>query len=220
MSDSGAQANARSSRLAVSANGRYVAFTSYASNLVPDDTNDTADVFVRDLAARTTRRVSVSSREEQANWHSGLEGIAISPDGRYVAFISNATNLVRHDTNHVGDVFVRDRWRGTTRRVSVSSNERQANGWSQWPVISPDGRYVAYQSDATNLVAGDTNRRRDVFLRDRDAGRTERISVTSTGGQANGRSLTPVISDGAHRVVFVSSSTNLTPRDPDGDWDD
>ena len=114
------------------------------------------DVFVRDRQTGTTRRVSVGSGGAQGNGHQ-LGGPAISADGRFVAFGSCATNLVPGDTNGCSDVFVRDRQTGTTQRVSVGPGGAQGNGFSVDPAISADGRFVAFESRATNLVPGDTN---------------------------------------------------------------
>jgi archaellum component FlaF (FlaF/FlaG flagellin family) len=168
VSSTGAQANADISRLkaaAISSDGRYVAFSSLASNLVPDDTNTTSDVFVRDRKRDTTRRVSVSSTGTQANGDS-LES-TISSDGRYVAFGSGASYLVPGDTNVAFDVFIRDRKRDTTRRVSVSETEAQAiEGSVESAAISSDGRYVAFVSYASHSITGDTNIAYDVFVRD------------------------------------------------------
>src|SRR4051812_35146460 len=177
---SGQQAYDRSNGPKISADGRYVVFDSHASNLVADDTNGWADVFVRDLMTGVTRRVSVTSSEGQAN--RARLFAAVSADGRYVAFASDASNLVAGDTNHTGDVFVRDLVKGVTRRVSVSSNEGQTTreGWSGDGALSADGRYVVFSSAASNLVPGDTNHRRDVFVRDLMKGVTRRVSVTSS----------------------------------------
>jgi hypothetical protein len=167
---------------AMSANGRYVVFTSEASNLVPGDTNGVSDVFVRDLSAGTTRRISVSSAERQADTES-LGGVAITPTGRYVAFTSTASNLVAHDTNGNRDVFVRDLAHGTTRRVSLTDAGRQGRLGGDAPAISADGRYVAFMSFSDNLVPRDTNRHGDVFVRDRSRGTTRRVSVTTAEKQ-------------------------------------
>ena len=147
----------------ISSDGRYVAFSSSASNLVPGDTNGSEDVFVRDRKLGTTRRVSVSSTEAQGNGDSWAP--AISSDGRYVAFSSSASNLVPGDTNGSYDVFVRDRKLGTTRRVSVSSTETQGNGDTWAPAISSEAG--TSPSIHSNLVPGDTNDSHDVFVRDR-----------------------------------------------------
>ncbi len=168
----GTQGNNWSSWPSISADGRCVAFYSRASNLVPGDTNVKDDVFVHDRDSGATTRVSVASNGTQGNGHSGSYGLSISPEGRYVAFESRASNLVPGDTNGQGDVFVHDRDSGATTRVSVASDGTQGNSSSDLTMnrsISADGRYVAFNSNASNLVAGDTNNAEDVFLHDRDA---------------------------------------------------
>ena len=167
VSSAGVQGNQGSDIGSISADGRYVTFTSYADNLVADDTNASDDVFVRDRVTGKTTRVSVSSTRAQGNNLGSFEAV-ISADGRYVAFRSFSDNLVTGDTNGEIDIFVRDRVTGTTKLVGVSSAGVQGNGYgSSEPTISADGRYVAFSSDADNLVAGDTNDTYDVFVRDR-----------------------------------------------------
>ena len=158
VSSSGVEGNSMSGLPTISADGRYVAFHSIASNLVPGDTNSGFDVFVHDLVTGETERVSVSSAGEESNDGSVYSyGLAISSDGRYVAFPSNASNLVPGDTNGKIDVFVHDRVTGATERVVVSSSGEQGNDHSAFASISADGRYVAFQSEATNLTTGETN---------------------------------------------------------------
>jgi Tol biopolymer transport system component len=129
-----------------------------------------------------------------------------------VVFASCAPNLVPHDTNRDFDVFVRDRVTGTTRRISVSSNEGQANDFSgETAAISSNGRYVVFDSWATNLVPGDTNRDSDVFLRDLAKGITERVSVADGGVQATGGSTEPAVSSDGRFVAFSSAAPNLAP---------
>jgi hypothetical protein len=142
-----------------------VAFASDASNLVPGDTNGGDDVFVHDRVSGETSRVSVSSSGEQGNHDCAYP--SLSADGRYVAFASDASNLVPGDTNGTLDVFVHDRVTGETSRASVSSYFWQGNGGSWYPSLSADGRYVAFWSWASNLVTGDTNEAADVFVHDR-----------------------------------------------------
>ncbi len=199
---------------AMSADGRFVAFESSASNLVAGDTNGRYDVFVRDRLAGVTRRVSVGAGGQANN---GSDSPAISADGRFVAFYSDASNLVAGDTNGRSDVFVRDRLAGVTRRVSVGAGG-QANSESFGPAISADGRFVAFYSYASNLVAGDTNGRSDVFVRDRLAGVTRRVSV-GAGGQANSDSFGPAISADGRFVAFDSSASNLVVGDTNGTFD-
>src|SRR5262249_22172880 len=155
------------------------------------DTNAVFDVFVRDLATSTTTRVSVASDGTQANGAS--TNPAVSADGSLVAFRSLASNLVAGDTNGVADVFVRNRLTGVTERVSVASDGTQGNAQSINPVISADGRFVAFESTASNLVADDTNLASDIFVHDRVTGVTERVSVASGGMQGTGSSTGPAI---------------------------
>jgi Tol biopolymer transport system component len=187
---------------AISSDGRYVAFQSLATNLVPGDTNGVTDVFVRDLVAGTTEIVSVDSSGVIGNSHSGAP--SISADGRYVAFQSFATNLIPSDATLGNDVYLRDRVAGTTVQVNLTSSGVQTvTGTGTEPSISADGRYVAFTSGATDMVPGDTNGRTDVFVRDLVAGTTERVSV-STGGGSRGmiRATTP----GSPRTVGTSRS--------------
>ncbi|MFN0008752.1 MAG: TolB family protein [Planctomycetota bacterium] len=213
----GAEADNDSGIGEISADGRYVAFRSGATNLVPGDTNGDWDVFVRDRQMGTTERVSVDSNEVQAN---GLcHNVKMSPDGRYVAFLSFATNLVAGDTNGVYDVFVRDRQSGTTELISIDSNGVQGNSESHCGGVSADLRFVTFYSSATNLVPGDTNSDWDVFVRDRQMGTTERVSFDSNGVEANGDSVHSRISADGRYVVFQSGATNLVPGDTNGQID-
>ena len=213
----GRDANGDSFDVAMSANGRFVAFISDASNLVRGDTNRTLDVFVRDRQAKVTQRVSVGPGGREANGVSF--GPAISANGRFVAFMSEASTLVRRDTNDSVDVFVHDRLTGLTRRVSVGPGGRQANGVSEFPAISGDGRRVVFYSDAPNLVRGDTNDALDVFVRDRLAGVTRRVSVGTGERQADSDSFGPEISADGRHIAFASVATNLVPRDTNGHTD-
>ena len=217
VSSSGTQGDNVSSFASISTGGRYVAFTSAASTLVRGDTNNGLDVFVRDRQTGTTNRVSVRSNGNQANG-SSLEP-SISAGGRYIAFYSNASNLVRGDTNRASDVFVHDRQTGTTSRVSLRSNGSEANRDSYTPSISASGRYVAFYSAASNLVRGDTNRASDVFVHDRLTGTTSRVSLRSNGNQANRRSSVPSISGNGRYVAFYSAASNLVRGDSNDRYD-
>jgi Tol biopolymer transport system component len=213
--NAGGQANGSSFFPSISADGRYVAFESSATNLVPGDTNHRDDVFVRDLVAQTTERVSVSSAGDQENDGAlPQRPVAISADGRFVAFLSAATNLVADDTNGTPDVFVHDRLSGATTRVSVSSTGRQSrNQLLSGPVISGDGSVVAFGSSSSNLVTDDTNSAPDVFLHSTTSGATTRVSVTSAGAEANDESAVCGLSrDGLH-VGFNSGGDNLADAD-------
>jgi hypothetical protein len=171
-------------------------------------------VEVRNVARGTTRLISRAPGGAPGNNHSFAGGI--SPGGRYVIFASYASNLVAGDTKGREDVFVRDRRRGTTHRVDVGTGGVQANGAGFAVGISAGGRYRVFASHASNLVAGDTNRAWDIFVRDRDTGRTVRVDLTATGGQANrgiGRVVfgATALTAGARWLAFVSPSTNLHP---------
>ncbi|MDO8615222.1 MAG: thrombospondin type 3 repeat-containing protein [Dehalococcoidia bacterium] len=213
-----AEATLDSNLSAISADGRFVAFMSWAPNLVPDDTNAAVDVFVRDRQLGTTERVSVSNDEAQANGNYILNSAypEISADGRFVAFISFASNLVATDTNDSMDIFVRDRELDTTERVSVDSDGAQGNNGSYYPAISADGRFVAFRSYASNLVPDDTNADMDIFVRDRALGTIERVSLSSDEAEANGKSDIPAMSADGRFVAFQSWASNLVPAGPSG----
>ena len=214
VSSAGGEGNLDSAYLSISADGRYVAFWSAAGNLVENDANGYADIFVHDRDSGSTIRVSISSAGVEANAQSAAP--AISADGLYVAFESSATNLVGSDTNGMWDVFVHDRVAGTTERISISSAEIEGNYGSGWASVSADGRYVAFWSVASNLVPGDTNATSDVFVRDRDAGTVERVSVSSAEAQGNaGSGRSSINADGSY-VAFSSDASDLVVGDGNG----
>jgi hypothetical protein len=215
---SGAEVNYASWNVTISANGRYVAYTSDADNLVPGDANMTTDVFLHDRLTGVTERVSVDSSGMEGNDGSG--DASISADGRHVAFASVADNLVPGITNGHWDVFVRDRQTGMTKRASVDSSGVEGNDRSVGLSISADGRYVAFESLADNLVPGDTNSNWDVFVHDCQTGITERVSVNSSGVEGNYRSSGPSISASGRYVAFGSHADNLVPGDTNLEWDD
>ena len=202
----------------LSADGRYVLFMS-AFRFHRLDNNGNWDVFARDRLTGWTEVISVSTSGDVGNSVSGLYGMTITPDGRYVAFESRANNLVSGDTNGSSDIFLRDRQAGTTERMSVATGGTQGNAQSWLPSISPDGRYVAFTSFASNLVQGDTNGAFDVFVRDRWNSTTERMSVGAGGAQGNGDSYQPVISADGRFVAFESFASNLVPGDTNGFYD-
>src|SRR5215207_600915 len=267
----GTEANADSSAISISANGRYVAFLSAATNLVSGDTNGQLDFFVHDLNTGTTERVNVDNDGDQVNGGPAID-ISISSNGRYVGFTTNAPNLVpddpgdvwdgfvrdldpvegqtqkiwrvaysangapsisdggrvafnsyapnlvHNDTNGLNDVFVRYLPNGPIQRVSVDSSENQANGHSYpRPSISSDGCYVAFDSVATDLDLDrpDTDTLRDVFVRDLRAQTTEMVSLNDSGIKGNGASFFPSISADGRYVAFNSGATNLDADRPD-----
>ncbi len=213
----GKEANQISLLPSLSFDGRYVAFESLASNLVADDTNGRDDVFVHDRVSGQTVRASLDSNGVEGNDQSGYA--ALSSDGTTVAFSSLATNLVANDGNDSVDIFVRDLVHGSTERISVDSNGVESNSHSYGAAISSDGRLVAFHSGATNLVTGDTNATYDVFLRDRVAGTTTRISVDSNGNQGDGLSENASMSADGRFIAFESFATNLVIGDTNGTWD-
>jgi hypothetical protein len=210
----------------LSADGRWVLFASTASSLVPNDANSDFDVFLRDRWSRTTSCISVDPAGHPGDGQS-VGWIDVTPDVRFVAFQSRASNLVPGDTNGVDDVFVRDRLLGATVRVSVATGGAQANAYSGEATMSDDGRFVAFDSDASNLVHGDLGSQPDIFLHDRDPdgngafdegnGTTICLSVDSaTGNPVNASSIGPQISDDGRYVAFDSWSHDIVPGMPGG----
>jgi Tol biopolymer transport system component len=199
----------------ISADGRYVAFTSRA-RLAPRDTDRISDVYVRDRVEGVTQIMSVRN-----NGTPGLRrsiSPSISADGRYVAFASWA-RLTIDDTDDFTDVYVRDRVEGVTQRVSVSSDETPGDGYSWEPSMSAGGRYVAFESSATNLVDGDTNGDGDVFVRDLADGVTRRVSIGSDDIQGDSYSNEPSISADGRHVAFTSDARNLVTDDTNDSHD-
>jgi len=215
----GVQANSDCTRPVISADGRFVAFTSKANNLVPNDWNADWDVFVRDAITGTLECASLAPFGGTGNLASGHDAPAISGDGRYVAFESNANNLVGGDTNAARDVFVRDLRAGFTQRVSIDSAGVEGDNASYSPAISADGRVVAFQSFATNLVVADTNATDDIFVHDLATGVTERVSVDSAGVEANFYCNAPAISADGQVVAFETSADNLVGGDTNHNLD-
>lgn len=200
---------------AISPDGRYVAFVS-DGRLVPEDDEGARDVYRHDRLTGGTIRVSVDDTGD------GVAGAsfapAISADGRFVAFTS-AARLDPFDTNGVNDIYVRDTLTGDTTRESISSAGAQANGASDKPALTADGGIAVFESLATNLVSGDSNSSFDVFLRDRFHSTTTRLSLANTGAQCNGASFHAAIARDGTALAFVSTGTNLVPRDGNGEWD-
>lgn len=213
---SGAPSNGPCYTAHVSGDGRYVVFHSHGTNLDGSDANgSTRDIYLRDRTTSTTERITVSSTGVQGNLESAF--CAVSDDGRFVVFNSMANNLVAGDTNGRRDVFLRDRAAGTTTRLSQgTSGEANSHSGQSVPGISADGRFVVFDSDASNLVKGDTNNSTDAFVADRAAGTLERVSLTKTGKQARGGGFMPVISADGRFVAFASASSDLGLRAPEG----
>jgi Tol biopolymer transport system component len=215
--------NGASQSVSISGDGRWVAFDSNATNIVSNDRNKTQDVFLFDRVTRTTQRLSTGLAGKEANGASHMYfcGRTISTDGRYVAFVSVATNLVSGDTNGFGDIFVRDAWTGTTQRVSVTSFGLQANGGSQMATLSGDGRFVAFLSYAANLAPpGAPPGLAQIYVHDRLLGTTECASVSSTGQPGDRQAFfEPALSADGRYVAFSSSATNLVPGDTNGSFD-
>jgi Tol biopolymer transport system component len=216
-STGGDPGNGASLRAAVSSDGRYVVFQSVAGNLVAGDSNGVMDIFLADRQENTLVRISVRTDGTQAN--DDCVGPVISADGRWIAYVSRTNRLVSSDENREMDVFLYDRLNQTTEIISRTASGGQANRASMQPALSADGRYVAFQSLAGNLVAGDDNGAWDIFVRDRQTGTTQRVSVSTGGGQADGSSFNPAISADGRYVAFQSEAANLVPGDANGCWD-
>ena len=207
----GSEGNSASYSPSISADGRFVTFTSAANNLVSGDTNMFEDIFVHDRQTGQTTRVSVASDGTPGDYKS--QNSSISANGRFVAFFSEASNLVSDDTNRCGDAFVYDRQTGQTTRVSIASDGTQGVSVSGDTSISADGRFVTFGSAASNLVPEDTNNSADVFMHDRQTGLTTRVSVSSNGTQGNNSCGWNAISADGRFVAFESLSDNLVPSD-------
>jgi hypothetical protein len=209
------QGNGASSRPDISSDGRYVAFQSDATDLFSEDGNGSTDVFLKDLQTGVLSLVSSVNGSLAVEGNSGGSYFpGVSDDGRYVAFHSNSTNLITGDTNSRGDVFVKDLTSSAVILVSCDSDSVLGNNWSyDVPSLSGDGRYVAFRSVATNLVADDTNGQDDIFVKDLQTQITTRVSIRSDTVQGNALSMSPRISDDGLRVAFTSYASNLVPGD-------
>ncbi|MGB8861757.1 MAG: hypothetical protein WCC60_21055, partial [Ilumatobacteraceae bacterium] len=191
----------------------YITYMSGATNLVTGDTNAVDDIFLYDRITAATTRVNVATGGAQVvGDHSTAP--SVSNDGRYITFQTGAANLVPGDANGTNDIFLHDLVTGTTTRINLAPNGTEAvGGGSYSSAISADGRYITYESGATNLVTADTNNSVDVFLIDRSTGITSRVSVTSGGGQVGGASYRPRISADGRCISFASQSGDLVSGD-------
>lgn len=218
---SGAAGDGWTEGSSLSADGAVIAFYSWAGNLAPGDANGVRDLYVRDMLAGSTERVSVASDGSQANDRSGSADArpALSADGRYVAYFSAASNLVAGDRNGLDDIFLYDRRRGRTLRLSTAAGGGDPNGPSRHPALSADGRIVVFQSQATNLIAaaGPALPGVDqIYALDRESGAVELVSrsgARDSGAPGNGPSAAPVLSADGRFVAFVSAADNLVPGD-------
>jgi surface antigen len=199
----------------VSSGGRYIAFESQTSKLDPADSDILGDVFVRDVQAGTTTLVSRATGAAGVKGNGSSSRPAISDDGRYVTFESTASNLDPADPDDIGDVFVRDLEAGTTMLVSGATGTAGVKGASSSSAISGDGRYVTFESTASNLDPADTDRTRDVFVRDVQAGTTMLVSGATAAAGVKGASSSPAISGNGRYVTFESTASNLDPADSD-----
>jgi Tol biopolymer transport system component len=217
----GTESDQQSNQPAISADGRFVVFSSWATSLVPGDTNNTNDVFLRDRELNTTTRISVDQSGVQGD--SGSYQAAITRNGRWITFLSSASNLVAGDVNDMRDVFLFDRVTGAMELVSVSTSGGQGDAWaggsSGGPFASEDGRFVVFQSPATNMVPGDTNGFTDVFVRDRASGTTTRVVFGVGGVETNGPTDVTSITPDARFIGLVSSASNLVANDTNGQFD-
>ncbi|NOQ63187.1 MAG: DUF4214 domain-containing protein [Methyloprofundus sp.] len=210
---SGTQANDISHSPAISADGRYVTYVSKASNLSSDDQAYSDDIFVYDRITRITSRVSKENSSAQGKFESGSINPTISADGHYISYESSNTNLVADDNNAANDIFVYDRLTAATTRISVDSSGNQASDSSHFPSISADGRYITFSSSAFDLVSNDHNASDDIFVYDQATGQQSLVSINAAGEQADNHSILPSISADGRYIAFNSTASNLVDND-------
>jgi uncharacterized repeat protein (TIGR01451 family) len=207
----GSEANSQSFNPDLNGNGHLVAFDSFASNLAPNDDDGAVDVFVRDLDTGVTEGISLSPAGSSGVLNHG-SGASISPNGRWVAFSTQETNLFPDANGPVEDVVLFDRTSRTYEVESVNDAGAQGDDNSNQPAVSADGRYVAFTSMAHNLVPEDANFRADVFVRDRVAPTTKRVSVGSAGEEGDLDSLAPAIDADGQVIAFSSRASTFVPE--------
>jgi hypothetical protein len=198
----------------ISPDGQLVAFESSDAQLVGRDSNRSLDVFVRNIGSNSTELISARATalpSPTVDAPNTLSPFSVSSDGRFIAFSTEADNVIANDANNCPDVVVRDLLLGTNLLVSANTNNLPANNFSTTPVISGDGRYVAFASTANDLVPGDANKSLDVFMRDTQTGLTTLISVNTIGIPGNKDSSLPLVSANARFVLFHSAATDLAP---------
>ena len=200
----------------VSGDGRFVAWESDATNVISGDTNGTWDVFLRDMTQGVTTRISLTAGGGQAGQRSGNP--RLTPDARFIVFESDAA-LVASDTNGLKDAYFLELATGQLEQISVTAGGVQGNNWSFHCALSDDGRFVCFSSSADNLVAGDTNGRGDVFVKDRTMGTIIRVNVSSAGVQSNGESTWPSISGDGQTIAYCSRASTLVVGDTSNHWD-
>ena len=211
VSSAGVSGNGDSSSASISADGNLVVFASRASNLDTLDTNNSADIFIKNMTTNQIRRINFKPNREQASKDSYTPWI--SSNGRYVVFSSEAAGLVPEDAGSASDVFRCDLYFGDKIELVSTSSSGIGNGHSQMPQLSSDGRYITFESSATNLVVGDTNGLRDIFVKDMVTGTVDRVNTSSSDTQANGASSNPSITSDGRYVIFASDATNLVRSD-------
>jgi subtilisin family serine protease len=210
VTNSGELGDARSDSASASSDGQWIAFSSFANNLVANDNDNFADIFLFNRTTKTVESISIAANGVQGNNDS--EEPHISDDGRFVAFVSDANNLVPNDRNGLGDVFVYDRIQRTIQRVNVSSAGAESNGFTFAPAISGNGRHIVFQSLASNLVPGDTNARSDLFVLDRVQQSLEKLNISFPLGSQAANVFPSISSDGQY-VVFESRNSVVNPAD-------
>ncbi len=210
LNSDGEEANFDSDAPAISDDGRFVTFHSFATNLRDNDTNGVADIFLHDRQSGDTTVVNIvlGGQADDISYDPDISG-----NGQFITFWSHASNLVGGDTNEVADVFRYDRIAQTMFRASLDSNGVQGNGHSRYPTISQNGRYLAFESDASNLTSGDTGIYRDVFWHDMNTGETKRVSLRHNDQEANGDSFEAAIAADGRYVAFTSLANDITDND-------
>ena len=207
----GQEPNSRVESPSISADGRFIAYSSYASNLVPTDTNGTIDVFLYDRQTQQTTRPVHNKNGGQVAY--GTDTPRLSRDGRYLFFISVSNDVVPNSINFVRKIFVLDRQTDTVTRVTNSTTGSEPNNDSYIGQVSADGNWLTYFSFANNLVPNDTNNKFDAFVSNRDGTITERVSVSSAGVQANNQAYAVAISGDGRYALFNTTANNMVPND-------